>query len=151
MLLTIKSYNSHTALSNLKPRYRDAHYKPYCSNCEFILREKSRELPKNECSLICCFILSCCWLKALWTLFSCVKVQTEYMNIHYIIDLCSKIYSSPFTHIFWDRLIVCKLNYIYSWYYITYLEYCRQIKSSRRSIFQGYDLHIQTIFEILWS
>ena len=34
---------------------------------------------------------------------------------------------------------------------MTYLEYCRQIKSSRRSIFQGYDLHIETIFEIASS
>ena len=34
---------------------------------------------------------------------------------------------------------------------MTYLEYCRQIKSSGRNIFQGYDLHIETIFEIAWS
>ena len=34
---------------------------------------------------------------------------------------------------------------------MTYLEYCRQIKSSGRNIFQGYDLQIETIFEIVWS
>ena len=34
---------------------------------------------------------------------------------------------------------------------MTYLEYCRQIKSSGRNIFQGYDLQIEAIFEIVWS